>query len=338
MNKIENKINSTKFNVCKNFLKYMIAPIVLLLVGIILLCTVGFNSGADFKGSSTFTIFANSHKEIALANQYDLSKDADVDAFVEDIEEVLNVDNLDIVRVQKTTMDIDEPMIRGAEALKITFVSSKTDREAIQRQNEAIKQMLVDKFYSDYENAVSSVDYIAPSFDYGWLAGVLGAALSAAVVALAYFAIRQRSFVVLALGFIQIAVDIVLSLALIAICRVPFNLTIAIILATTMLMSVLNVFLFTDKSKENITAGKYAKMSNQEMAELTVKELAYKKIIAYIALLLISILFIALAENSVRVVALGILLSLVASFYTSNFLLPVMWAGVYKERKAKKRL
>ena len=338
MNKLQRKINETNFNLKKNLWKYMIAPVVILVTAIILLCTVGFNNGADFKGSSTFTIFTNSQKEIALANQYDVDKEDDLDAFLNEIEKVLDVDNLKIVSVQKTTMNVEDPMVMGGQALKITYISSKTDKETIKRQNDAIHQMLVEKFYENNESAVSSIDYLAPAFDYGWLVGILGATLSATVIALTYFAIRKRSITILALGILQLVMDAVLTLALMLVCRVPLNLTVAIILAISIIMSIANSFFFTCKADENISSGRYTNMSNDDMAQATMKESFVTKIVLYSALIVASLLFVALAENAVRFVALGALLALVATFFTSSFVLPTMWSCIYREKKAKKKI
>ena len=54
MKALNQKIVSSKFNITKNFLYFLIVPAVLLIVGIILLSTVGFNLGTDFTGKSTF--------------------------------------------------------------------------------------------------------------------------------------------------------------------------------------------------------------------------------------------------------------------------------------------
>ena len=69
---LNQKIINSKFNITKNFLYFLIVPAVIILVGIILLCTVGFNLGTDFTGSSTFKVYVNNEntlgEEIASYN------------------------------------------------------------------------------------------------------------------------------------------------------------------------------------------------------------------------------------------------------------------------------
>ena len=56
---LDDKIQNSKFNYCKNLKWFLIAPIAIVLVGIIILSTLGFNLGIDFTGGSNMTIFVD---------------------------------------------------------------------------------------------------------------------------------------------------------------------------------------------------------------------------------------------------------------------------------------
>ena len=84
MNKLKNlsidkKIRESKFNINKNFIYFLIAPLVFIIVGIILLCTVGFNLGTDFTGASVFKIYINNEASFNDENikSYDLENKDD---------------------------------------------------------------------------------------------------------------------------------------------------------------------------------------------------------------------------------------------------------------------
>lgn len=342
MNKmlLENKIKNSNLKVSKNFLYYIIAPIAILLIGIILLCTVGFNGGSDFAGYSSFTMYVNNEGTYQNAAVYDLSKADEYNAVYDKIEGILAEENLKVENIQITKIDINEneTLIVGGQAVKVTFLNIDEKAEDIKVKNAALENRILAEFgYSTTPEAMTSIDYKAPAFSFNWMSGLLAAVVFGILAALIYFSIRNRSFAILVMGIIQVALDVLVSLGLILICRVPVNMTISIIVAITAILSVANVFLFVTKSKENIAGGFYEGLKNSEKADKTVKELAFKKALAYIGFILISILFIALATNAVRFVSLASLLAIIVSFYNANFVLPALWAATYKPSKTKKK-
>ena len=57
---LDNKIENSKFDFCKNLKWFLIAPLLIILIGIVLLCTLGFNLGLDFTGGTNITIYIHS--------------------------------------------------------------------------------------------------------------------------------------------------------------------------------------------------------------------------------------------------------------------------------------
>lgn len=57
---LEERIKNSKFNTFANFKYFIIAPAVILLVGLILLCTIGFNKSIDFTGGYIAKVYIGS--------------------------------------------------------------------------------------------------------------------------------------------------------------------------------------------------------------------------------------------------------------------------------------
>ena len=112
--------------------------------------------------------------------------------------------------------------------------------------------------------------------------------------------------------------------------------TLGIVLFTTFLFTVFNVMYYYMKMKDGVKQGKFDKMRNSEMANTLTKEITCKKIFVYIALFVIALLFTIFAVQGVKEVALGIIISLVVTFYTSQFILPTLWATMYSKKKKNK--
>jgi len=106
---------------------------------------------------------------------------------------------------------------------------------------------------------------------------------------------------------------------------------------TAFVLSVLNAFAFLNKTKTGFKTGKFENMKNNEIADLTVKELFVKRTLMYVLFAIITIFFVALAVTGVREIALSILIVLAVTFYTSNFVMPALWSTVFKQKKLDKR-
>ena len=335
---LENKIKNSKHSPTRNFLYYVIAPLVVLLAGIILFCTVGFNYGVDFTGGSSFTIYTNNDAIYQDVESYDLDDAEDYSIVYNKIVDVLADGNCTLVSCQTTKVDIFEDNVFGGQAIKVVYQNSATGEDAIANQNEALRSRILSNFeYQSHQNALSSIDTIEPSYTFNWLAGLLSAILFAMLACAVYFAVRFGLYAFV-MTILQVAFDGLLTLSLLAICRVTVNMSVGIVILASVVLSLANIFLFLNKTRDGVKAGRYAKMRNNDMADATTKDLAVKKGIAYIIMLLVAIIFVALSVSGIRMVALGIILALVVTFYTSNFVLGSVWATIYRPKKIKKQL
>lgn len=339
MNKIkcmEKKIANSKFKISKNSLYYMIAPIVILLLGIILSLTVGFNFGTDFTGFSSFKIYVNNEATFENVTVYDLNDSEDYDTVNGKIKTVLKDNDLKIVSYRTSSINLmDSYRIADGQAIEVIFQNSSTEVEKINSENEDLRQALIAEFkYAGYENAVSSIDFTAASSSFNWLIGILASIVFGLAAAIVYMMFRyhKSAWIVLIL---QIALDILLFVSLLSIFRLTVNLTIGISIIATFVLSIMNAFVFYSKMKENINSGKYTNLKNSEMADNNIKEGLFKKLALYLVMFVLVFILAIVAVEGVREVALGLAIALLVTLFTSTFFTPAIWTIVYKEKKKK---
>lgn len=329
-------IMSSKLSVTKNFLYFLIAPIIILIIGIILACTIGFNLGIDFSGGYTFKIYVNNDGMIKNESvvQYDLSNNEDYNNVYTKIETVLNNNGLDIIEYKTTSITVNEYNISAGQAVEIVFQNNTKDAETL---NQKLHSDLVNAFnYDGYDNAITSIDEVLPTYSFNWVVGLVSAVVFGFLVAIIYLASRYNISASI-ITLLQVALDLFVTLSLIVICQLTINLNLGITLLTTFMLSLFNVFFYYNKIKDNFKTGKYENMNNSNIADLTAKEMTFKKSIIYIALFIISAVFSILAVEGVREVALGIMIALIVTYYNSQFILPSLWATIFKTKKKKNK-
>ncbi len=328
---LKQKISNSKLDIVKKSLLFMIAPIMILLVGVILFCSTGFNYGIDFTGGQTFKVYVNDEAKIAGATQYDLNKKEDYKTVYEKITIVLEENGVNLVSYQTTSVNIQSYDVYGGQAVQVTYQAEQNF------DNLTLRTQIVDAFgYEDFDGAVSSVDEVPAVSSFAWAIGLLAGIMFALVAVIVYMSFRFSKSAIFVV-FIQTALDVLLTVALLAICRVPVNLTISIVILTAFALSIANSFAFYNKVREGKKSGIFTNEINSEIANSVAKQSMYKKVLAYAIAIFTTLLVVILSVSAVRAVALGILLALVASFYTSTFMLPTFWAIVDKKKQVKKK-
>ncbi|MBO5394367.1 MAG: hypothetical protein J6A28_00485 [Clostridia bacterium] len=325
---LENKIKNSNFQITKNFLYYAIAPVVVLLVGIILLCTVGFNASTEFTGGSTFSVYVNNGGEYSQSTTYDIDKDYNL--LCGKIADVLNEENCVVESFHKTQIDI-EGVVAGGDAIKVVF---KNSSENVEGQNQAIKDRVLSAIYGDSSNedAMTDVSSFKGTISLGWTIALVGAVIFAIALASIYLAFRGRSPMWL-IAVVQGVIDIMVTAGLILICRIPVGTGVAAVIASCGFVSLVNCFCFLSRAKHNIANGLYDKITKSRMADTTTKELAFKKGIIAAVCAIIVILLTIVPVSGIRYAALSALVMLITTFYTTHFITPALWTATYKTTK-----
>ena len=129
---LDQKFKDSKLNISKNFIYYIIGPIVLMLVALIIVCTVNFNLGSDFAGYSSFKIYANNENKIE-STVYDLEKKSDYNEFKDKIETILDENGLKIISYRTSTMKISDYDVYYGQAVEVVFKNKCFKRRTFSR-------------------------------------------------------------------------------------------------------------------------------------------------------------------------------------------------------------
>lgn len=336
--KLEKRMTNSKFSANKNFLYFLIAPLVIILVGAILLCTCGYNLGYDFTGGTTFRMFVNKNDEIIqTTDKYDLEVAKDYDEVYNKIIKIVTENGGNVASYTKTGMSILEYNVVDGQAIEVTYQNSSTDKTKIETQNESIRNAIIETFgLAEFDKAVSEFDIVGQKASSSWATALICSAILAFVAGVIYVMARYNISASL-VGIIMLAFDMFMMLSLALICRLPINMTFGGVILATTLASLINLFSFYHKFNEGKKAGKFVKMSNGEIADSVVNSQSFIKTMIYVVLAIIMLVLVAVSVDGVRFTALGMIFMLIATYYNSQFILPSLFTVLYRKRSKKNR-
>ena len=333
---LEKRVENSRFSITKNFLYFLIAPLVILIVGAIILSTVGYNLGYDFTGGTTFRMFVNKDNEIiTTTDNYDLEKGEDFTKVYNKVVAILNKNDASIVAITKTGISVEEYHIVDGQAIEVTYQNNLTDKDEIILQNQTIRSAIIDAFGLDsYEGTVGDFDVVAQKATSTWITALVCSAIVAFVAGIIYIMARYGTSASL-VGIMLLAFDVFGFLSLVLICRVPVNMTLGGVILATTLISLCNLLAFYSKVKSGYKAGMFEKLQKSEMADKVVKQQTFVKSMIYLFIAILMIIWVAFGVNEVRFIALSMIFALAMTYYNSQFIMPSLFAVFYKKKKKK---
>ncbi len=340
---IDKYLNKSKFDYCKNLKWFIIAPIVLTIVGIILLFTVGFNLGLDFTGGTVLKVYANSEGYIEEATSYHIEKDQDYNAMRGIIEKVLSENGLSIASFRSTTMTIDGLDTNG-QAVEVRYqnVSGATGTEISELNNkvrEGLQEAFKYKYVSvteDYSLAVSAPEVVTATASSELLMNAFIAMIVAIALILIYVAFRFEITSGLA-AVLALFHDLIVMTSMVLIFRIPINSSFVAALVTILGYSINNTIIIFDRIRENTKSGDYDKKENSVVANDSVKQTMTRSIFTTLTTVITIGLVAVIGVSDIREFAFPILIGIIAGFYSSVFITPGLWAIGYRPKKKKKK-
>lgn len=354
---IDEKIENSKFSYTKNLKYFIIAPLLIIVAGIVLLCTLGFNLGFDFTGGTSMTVFTNFNNANdsvvldELEQSYNLENGDEYQAACEKIEKVLNSFGLSASSYQTATMTITSD-----EGYSYTFVNcdailfkiQNADAADVESQNEEIKLALLKEFgyvsdditAADLENVefsalVSNGGVIEPSTNFELTMRIMLAFVIAIVLVFLYVGFRFDFTTAFAVA-LALFHDVLITAAMILICRIQISIAFFAALFMILCYSVYNTIIIFDRIKENLKLSKnLGKVDNHAVANKAVANTMMRTLITTLIALVLILFVIIIGVNGVREFAFPMLVGILASFYSSVFLAPGLWAMVYRPSKRK---
>ena len=352
---IDEALENSKFSFTHNLKYFIIAPIVIIVVGIIMLCTLGFNLGFDFTGGTNMTIYLNdttSGSSTYSPQRYDLEED--YDEVAEKINKVLADYNVTLSSIQTTEINIDADRgysftIVNGDAIIIKFQNGDlTDEEEINAQNEEIQLALLKEFGYFGENAttadLSSNEFAAFVANGGittasatseLLMNSFIALLVAVVLILIYVAIRFEITSGLA-AILALFHDILITTSFMLIFQIQINTPFIAALITILGYSINNTIIIFDRIRENLKLSKnLGKIDNYAIADKSVRSTMVRTILTTLTTFIMIFFITVIGVSDIQQFAFPIMIGILAGFYSSNFLTTGLWAIAYKPSKRK---
>ncbi len=347
---LDERIANSKFDFCKNLKWFLIAPILICVVGLIIICTLGFNLGIDFTGGSNMTVYIDAdgtYTETAL----DINKDR---AKIEElINGVLSKHDLSVTTFQDTTMNAKTLGIEKGNAVIVKYQNDNSkETSEIEEINEQIRLELLKAFgYVDSSAEVSDLS----SFDEAALVtngGVTTASASAelmmksfiallvaVVLILIYVAIRFEFTSGLA-AILALFHDILITASVVLICRIQINVSFIAALITILGYSINNTIIIFDRMRDDVKSAKQtnAKIDNNQVANRAVTSTMMRSIFTTLTTFIMIFMITVIGVADIREFAFPIMVGIIAGFYSSVFLTPGLWAIAYRPKKRKKNV
>ena len=361
---IDDKIANSKFSFTKNLKYFLIAPIIITIVGIVLLCTLGFNLGFDFTGGTNMTIYTNGERleNGAFSEQsYDVDKDEDYNTVLEKIDSVLGEFNLEASSYQKTTIDINADrglgfVISDGGAVIVKFQNGEGDVEEV---NNKIRLALMEEF--GYISLPENTDIMSldDSTVQSYIDGTNYSALIAnggVTTASASSELMMRSFLALLVAIVLILIyvairfeltsglaailalfhDIIITSSIMLICRVQINSAFIAALITILGYSINNTIIIFDRIRENVKMSKnLGKINNFEVADRSVRQTLTRSILTTLTTFIMIFFVTVIGVSDIQEFAFPIMIGILSGFYSSIFLTPGLWAIAYRPSKKK---
>ena len=351
---IDNLIENSKFSFTRNLKYFIIAPIVIIVVGIILLCTLGFNLGFDFTGGTNMTIYLNdatSGSSEFSDQSYNLEDN--YDEVVGKINNVLANYDVNLSSIQTTEINIDADRgysftIVNGDAIIIKFQNGDMTEEEVESQNNEIQLALLKEFGYFDESAttddLTSNEFAAFVANGGvttasatsqLLMNSFIALLVAVVLILIYVAIRFEITSGLA-AILALFHDILITTSFMLIFRIPINTPFIAALITILGYSINNTIIIFDRIRENVKLSKnLGKIDNYAVADNAVRSTMMRTILTTVTTFIMIFFITVIGVSDIQQFAFPIMIGILSGFYSSNFLTTGLWAIAYRPSKRK---
>lgn len=361
---IDERLEKSKFSYSKNLKYFIIAPIIIVVVGIILLCTLGFNLGFDFTGGTNMTIYMNDSSSTSgekFSDQsYDLSKDEDYAKASQKIEKVLGLFGLTSSAIQKSEFNVNADAgygftISDGDAILVKFQNG--DSDDIEDLNNRIRLAFLVEF--GYVDGLTTEEVVAIQNAEDYLDDAEYSALvinGGVTTANATTELMMKSFLALFVAIVVILIyvafrfeltsglsailalfhDVLVTASVMLMCRVEINTAFIAALITILGYSINNTIIIFDRIRENVKMSKnLGKIDNYAIADRSVSSTMMRTVLTTLTTFVMIFFITVIGVADIREFAFPIMVGILAGFYSSVFLTPGLWAIAFHPSKKK---
>ncbi len=309
-------MNSTKFKNFRNnftpskWTKYFLTfSAGLVLIGAIMLCVLGFNLGLDFTGGNIVKIEVGQNITDEIYN-----------TVVDESKTILAENGLTLSLAQKSGTG-------ATSAISIQY-QNKAGVADMSEINQAVITALRDVLPSEYTVNESETKSATASSEL--LINAMLAIFIAVIFIMIYVSIRFEVLSGVA-AVIALFHDVLVMCACVLIFRIEVNSSFIAAVITILGYSINNTIVVFDRLRENLKRPSLDKLSNKELADMTVRQTLGRTINTSITTILAVLLLSFIGIPQMTQFVIPILIGLIAGTYSSVFIAAPLWAKIAKD-------
>lgn len=303
--KMKNDFTPSKYT--KYFLMFSAT---LILVGAIILACIGFNLGMDFTGGNIISVKASGEISTTEYNNIvNISRD------------ILSEQGLSLAQSQIEGEN-------GQQSVSIQY-QNKDGVSDMAEINSAIVTALGEAL-PDYTIVNAETKSAVASAEL--LTNALLAVFIALIFILIYIAIRFE-FLSGVAALLTLFHDVLIMCACVLIFRIEINSSFVAAVITILGYSINNTIIVFDRIRENLGKPSLEKLSNKEIADLSVKQTLNRTLNTSITTILAIFMLALIGVPQMSEFVLPILIGLIAGTYASIFISAPLWASMMRNSK-----
>lgn len=313
------KVRASKVDFMSHMKYYLGIVVALLVVAVFIGAFLGIRADIDYAGGTVITVVSE-----------DVQEEKNFNATKDRIDKILIANNVEVSSYQT-----EETALGDAIVVKVLNTNSDV--------NAKIKTELYSEFGYDSENLVEKnyvkADVVSPTATN--TTNMAAIALSVVIVVIALIMIFRYNLAIAINYFISVLFDIVATLAIALLCRIPVNVSIIATVMVVFAISSITKLLFFKEVNENVKDENLKALNKREHANLADRNifatLVLILVIAVVALALVA----GLGTLQVRSFAIPALVGTIVAGLTTFYLTPCIWTKINiktrKPAKAKKK-
>ena len=322
-NKFIDNIQDTKFNFVKNAVKFAIASVAFILVGILIWIFAGLNLGLDFTGGTILKIKFGT--VIENSSTYD--------DYVNRIEAVFDDYGISLGRIQKE--DSDE---NASITVRFQDLNDLTEAEMSSLVSNEITQALILEFNPLDTNSsfeVEESERIGATASAELFSKALIAIIIASALIMIYIAWRFEILNGLS-TLICLIHDVMLIIAFVAIFRIQVNSEFIAAIITVIGYSINNTIIVFDRLRENQKHEQVTSLGREYLVNVSIKQTLVRSIYTSFSTLVAVLVLAIIGVDAIKEFLIPIVIGIIAGTYSSIFLAAPLWTWMSSRHELQK--
>lgn len=327
MRNFMNNLKNPKYDFTGNFFKALIIPILVIIAGIVMFCTLGFNKSMELNGGTILTVVAEDDADLNKKDDYNELK-KQVDNILK--QHKLNGQTYQVVNISSVGM-----------ALTVKIDTRNLNDEQKTELNSSLLADIKSNIYASTSLDNDTIeDYVrVETFTGAKYSKVLLTSLLCSIIAIILVSAYLMWRVNISCGVTAIIFAIlgnIFATALIVLFRIPLTVNTFIYIPVITIVSALMCYIMYGKTNDVLDESEdNRKLTSKKLANLVAGKSAFVLSAVFILVSLLVLIVGSFNMPNLRAISLSLCVSILAIVYMIIFMSPYVWALGYV-KKAKK--